>query len=401
MLMGGDWPKSWSEKYRTLTLSNGSTLQVMSHGQEVTDFGGSSLHCILNDEGPKSSIYRENKMRLLDVGGRIYTAFTPPDDESASWEAAWIYDQLYEKGLDGPGKNPKIDSFTLYTEDNKYLRPEDIQEIVEGLTPSQREVRLHGRFLHLTGRVFALYTDKTQHWCFTCNNVVIANGTKCLNCKDTDVIEFCHLVEPFEVPTSWPILMVIDPHPRKPHALSWFAIDPTDDVWQVAEMEMDCEPLEVKKAVDRLETDRHFHVVKRIMDPNMGESPDSSSKKTAQKVRESFDEVGLRCDMADDDQITGRTRVKELLKPDPRTRRPRFHVFQTCHRTNYQMNRWTWGEWARYSTDIRDPKPSTMKKHDDFPKNIIYLVNSRPMFSGLRLGSTPWRRPNKRKGAYG
>ncbi len=401
MLIGGDWSKSWSEKYRMLTLANGTTMQVMSHGQEVADFASSSLHFILNDEGPKHGVYRENKMRILDVGGRIYTAFTPPDDESASWDAAWIYDELYEKGLPGPGKDPEIESFTLYTEDNRYLRPEDIVKIVKGLTATQKEVRLKGAFLHLTGRVFPLYTDKIQHWCFSCNDVVISSGGKCLNCKDTDVVDFCHLVEPFEVPTTWPVIMVIDPHPRKPHTLSWVAVDPTDDLWQVAELEVNDEPVEVKKAVDRLESDHHLQVCKRIMDPNMGESPDSSSKRTTDKVRESFDKVGLRCDMADDDQITGRSRVKEYLKPDARTRRPRLHVFQTCARTNSQMNKWCWAEWARYSADTRDPKPATMNKNDDFPKNLIYAVNCQPTFAGLRMGMRPIKRPGRRKGPYG
>ncbi len=397
-LLSGDWTKSWSEKQRTLTLANGSTCAFMSYDQEVQDFSGTSIHVCLHDEGPPHAIYRENKMRTLDVAGRLYTAMTPPDEESAAWDAAWVYDELYEKGLPGPAKDPTIDAFTLFTEDNRILDPGDIAAVANGLTPTQKEVRLRGRFLHLTGRIYPVYTDRHQWWCFTCNTIVLVDKGKCATCEATDVVAFSHFVEPFDVPPAWPVVYVLDPHPRKPHAMAWYAIDPADDVWQVAELQVDREPATVRERVDELERERHLGVVKRLMDPNMGASPAGGRRGVT--VRDDFDAVGLRCDLADDNRNTARTRLREMLEPDSRTRAPRFRVFRTCPVTNHQFLRYVWSEWSRYSSDKRDPKPLPMEKNDDLPTCAGYLMNSMPSFANLRLGGQRMVRAGTRRGGY-
>ncbi len=383
-LYNGRWDDSYSDKYRTLTLTNGSTVQFMSYDQDVQDFQGASMHLVLHDEGPPQGIYRENYVRTLDVGGRLMLAMTPPDDESAAWDAAWVYDDLYNKGLPGPAKEPHIDSFTLFTEDNRILDRSTIVSIGRNLTAAQREVRFSGRLLHLSGRIYPTYSDRPQWWCFSCHDIVLIDGERCVTCEATDVVEFCHVVEPVEPARPWPVVMVLDPHPRKPHCLAWFAIDPSDDVWQVAELEVDGSPVEVKVAVDQLETRYGLNVCYRLIDPNMAESPSHAGGRRGVTVRDEFDAVGLRCDLADDNRHTARYRVRELLQPDPRTRAPRFHVFSRCARTNYQMQRYVWDEWTRYSSDKRDPKPMPREKHDDFPALIQYLANASPTFYGLQ-----------------
>ena len=49
LLIKGKWEESWSEKYRSLTLTNGSVFQIMSREQDVGDFAGSSCHLIIID----------------------------------------------------------------------------------------------------------------------------------------------------------------------------------------------------------------------------------------------------------------------------------------------------------------------------------------------------------------
>ena len=118
----------------------------------------------------------------------------------------------------------------------------------------------------------------------------------------------------------------------------------------MAEIGVDGTPEETKKKVDEIERCFTLNIVKRLMDPNMGLSPAGTTSKRGRTVRQEFDAVGLRCDMADDNQETARARVKELLKPDPRTREPRFHVFTSCAPlpgskwtgTDYNMRHWSW-----------------------------------------------------------
>jgi hypothetical protein len=392
-LLKGKWEESWSEKYRTLTLNRngdygtepGSTLQIFSHSQDVQDFASSSVHRIGVDEGPRFSIWRENVSRLRE-GGYISLAMTPPDDESAAWDAAWVYDELYVKGLSGPAKNPFIDSFTFHTEDNKNLDPAYITTQLGDMTPEQREVRLHGHFMHLGGRIYPTYTNRPQWWCFGCNKITLAAAGMCATCGGNDLTEFCHLVAPFDKAYGWPVVYLLDPHPRKPYMMAWFAFAPYGDIFQIGEMECDLEPAELKKRVDEYEREAGLRVMKRIIDPNMAESPAHNAGRRHVTVRDELDAVGLRCDLGMDDFAVGKTRVKTLLTPNPRTRRPTLHVFTACAKTDYQMMRYSWQEWSRYSADTKDPKAVPMDKNSDFPTLIKYLANAEPTYAGLMHG---------------
>lgn len=399
-LARGRWDESWSEKNRTLTLTNGSTLQIMSYDQDPEDFSGASIHYAPHDEGPPHSIYRENKMRTIDVGGYLSVAMTPPDEESAAWDAAWVYDELYERGLDGPAKDPDIDAFTLFTERNRILDPNEIQLIAKGLSAKQKETRFKGRFLHLGGRIYSQYTDRPQMWCFGCNDIAVVDKAECLTCRSSDIVEFCHFIDPFDEAYKWPCVFLLDPHPRKPHMMAWIVIDPTDDWWQVAELEVDGEPEVVRDKVFKLEDELDLDIAHRLIDPNMGRSPAHNAGRRQITVAEEFAAVGIRCnDSVSDDFTVGKNRVSSMLKPDARTRRPRFHLFKTCPKSNHQMNGFSWDEWARYSSDQRDSKQQPRKKFDDFPKLFGYLGNLNPSYSGLRMGGRPIR-IGERRAAY-
>jgi hypothetical protein len=386
MLIKGSWTESWSEKNRILTLVNGSTLQVMSYDQDLSQFPGGSFHVIMHDEGPPAPIYRENRLRTMDTAGRLYIAMTPPDDEAAAWDAAWVYDDLYKKGLPGPDKDPQIDAFTLFTEHNRILDPVTIQEISDGLTPDQREVRLHGRFLHLGGRIYPTFTDVTRLWCHGCSEVILGRTEegRCVQCNSLLVHEYCNVIDPFEQAYRWPCAMFLDPHPRKPHCIAWYVVSPADDLIQVAEMQIDDEPKRVWEEVKKLELNLRLQVYRRFIDPNMGASPSSSSKTSNLTVRDEFDKVGLRCTLAEDARDPARVRIRSLLKPDSRSGVPRLRVFSGCKATNYQMQRYSWDEWTRYSREVRDPKPRPREKDDDFPTLMAYAVNANLTFNGLR-----------------
>jgi len=397
-LKNGKWEDSWSEKYRTLTLTNGSTMTVMSHEQDPAEQASASVHRIAIDEGPKHALYRENLFRIRE-GGYVSIAMTPPDEEAASWDASWVFD-IYEKGLEGPQKDPDIDSFTLFTENNPYISQETVQKIAKGLSPTQREVRLHGHFMHLGGRIYQTYTDRDQFWCFTCNSICVLEHGLCMGCNNNNFAKFNHLINPIDHYYGLPSIFLMDPHPRKPVMMSWVGIDPYDDWWQLAELAVDNEPEVVAKKVKEVEQGLNLNVCYRIIDPNMGRSPAHNAGRRHVTVADEFAAVGLRCnDSVSDDFNVGRTRLQQRLKPDPRTRQPRLHIFNTCKTTNYQFNRFTWDEYSRYSADTKDPKQKPRDKDNDYPILLGYMSNLASTYSGLKLGSQPIRR-FKRTAAY-
>ena len=388
-LLKGKWEESWSEKNRTLTLTCGCVLQIFSYDQDVEDLSGASVHRVINDEAPPEVMYRENKIRTMDTGGQIYTAFTPPDDPTKAMRAAWIYD-LYDKGLDGIGKDSDIKSINLHTEKNRILDAESIAIIVKGLTPPQKETRLHGEFYHLTGRVHPLYTDVPKWWCFHCSDQAMIVGKECGQCKSSDVVEYCHFVEPMEFAYSWPVIYFLDPHPRKANMMCWIAVDPSDDYWMIGYMDVNGDPEMVRNKVEDFERDRHIHVAARQIDPRMAGSAAHNAGQREITVKDEYDAVGLRCANAVDNFDVGIKRLNDLLRPDRYTKSPRLKIFNNCDHPNRQLKRYVWSEWASGHTDaVKDPKQIAIEKENDYPRMLHYLANAMPTFAGLRQGNQP------------
>jgi len=397
-LVGGTWDKAYSEKYRTLSvtvdnywqsssgeqisLSGVSTCQFLSYDQELSDFAGQSLHFVGHDELPPQDIYRENRIRTLDVRGQLITAFTPPDEiGQARADVGWFFDEVYEPGL---SPNAKFESIVLHTERNRILSAKDVADLAATMTEEQREVRLHGNFLHLSGVIYSLFTQRAAYWCFKCMKRMTPMEGECLTCHGTDYADFTHVCDPHPIPSTWPIIFVIDPHPRKKDAMGWFAITPSDDIVLVAELEVDGTALDVKRAVDTMEREQHFNIVRRLMDPNIATETNDKLQR-GWNFRRAYDEVDLRCDLATDDINAGIQNVQGLLRPDPFTRRPRFRVFNTCPKFIYGMTHWSWDEWTRAGD--REPKEKVRDRAKDFPDLIRYLANDHPSFMRYRSGN--------------
>jgi phage terminase large subunit-like protein len=402
-LIKGKWDESWSSAERILTLTCGCTLQVMSYDQDVQDFSGSSMHGIIMDEGPPHDIYNENKMRTMDTGGWILIPFTPPAEETTSWKAAWIHDELYEKGLPGPAKDPQIDVFELWTHENRILDKKDIDETIKGLTPAQIETRTKGAFLHLGGRIYPVYTDIARQWCFTCNDIAFVQSGVCSTCQNKTIGDFCHLIEPFDFAYAYPCVFLLDPHPRKAVMMSWVVIDAYDDIFQIAEMSLDKEPADIRDKVLEFERDMRLNIKARLIDPKMAGQAAHNAGQREISVRDVYDAVGLRCKIADSSFDVGMKRIRELLKPDKRTQVPRLHVFNTCHVTNKQMKTYSWDEHATAAAATKkDAKDTPITKNDDFPTLLKYFVNENYTYSGLMMsGQSISVTKTARRGAYG
>jgi hypothetical protein len=405
LLKNGKWEDSWSAENRILKLTSGSDCQVFSHDQEVQKMASASIHVLMCDEGPTRFEWRENLMRGRE--GCYYSlAMTPPDDKSKSWHSAWVYDELYKKGLPGPDKDPNIESFTFDTRDNKFADQDAVTIAVSGMTEQEKATRLRGAFTHLGGLVYPTYTDIARFWCFKCNDqtfLVTEPGIDtphCGTCKSTDTCEYMNYVEPDPNYYRYPIVFLMDPHPRKPIMMIWVAIDPIDDAAQVAEMEVDAKPEVVAERVFDFERTMGFDIRARVMDAKMGGQAAHNAGKRGVSVRDIYDQVGLRCKMADNDFMVGKNRLRNVLEPDRRTRRPRYVVFNTCKRTNFMFKHFVWDEWV--NSDDKDEKQLPKTLNDDFPALARYYANEDYSYAGLTRGQQPINATRrKRKAAYG
>ena len=399
-LIDGDWARSWSEKLRTLRLIcrdpvtgkmvGESTIQCMSTDQDPSDFASGDFHIVLHDEPPSLAIWRENEARTMRVGGRMLLAMTWPDDPSIAVD--WIFNEVYEPGLDP--REPRVQWFVLSTFDNPHLKQDEVHAQSAAWSDETRKVRIEGQPIRFSNRVHPDFTDFTRTWCFPCGKAVLPRDRLCPHCGSPDLEDYNHVVE-FEASRTWPTIFLLDPHPRKPHMMSWVQVDPGDDLWQVAELSVEGEPIDVKKKTDEIETRLGLVVARRLMDPNMGASP--AGVKRDISWQDEFRAAGLACDLADDSAV-GRSRLNGYLKPDRATRQPRFHVHARCRDTVYGINRYVWEDYKRALE--KDLKQTPKAKLDDYPTLLKYCLNSEPMFNILKYGAPVFRRTGQRKGAY-
>jgi len=395
-LIDGSWEKSWTEKTKILTVLcrdpdtgevlGKSTIQFMSKSQDPEDFASGDFHLVLHDEPPLYAQWRENQARTMRVNGRIFLSFTWPDD--ASIPVDWIFDELYDKQ-----KEPNYDWFELWTTDNIHLNQDSIAEQAAEWSEETKRVRLFGGSMRFSNRIHPLFTDTTSTWCFSCQENAFIFENKCEKCKGDNLIEYNH-VHHMEY-QKWPIVFLLDPHPRKPHMFLWAEITPSDDIRVIADGELSETPDALAKYIFDFEEERQFNVATRLIDPNMGRSPSGINREIT--WQDEFDKSGLMCELANDSSV-GRKTVDQYLKPDKHTLMPRIVISEECQLTIYQMKRYVWQDFK--TSQERDLKQVPRDKYDDYPTLLKYLVNYNPQFNWLYQGAPTIKRPGTRKGAY-
>jgi len=403
-LIDGAWEKSWKAHERILRvyyrdtdhperILGESTIQFMSYDQDPSDFASGDFHFILHDEPPKEAIWVENMARTMRVDGTMFLAMTWPDDPTIAVD--WMLDRLYYPSQPGPQHDPTIVWVNLDTTENLNLNQTAIARVAGQMSATERSTRIFGQPITLSNRVHPLFTDEIRTWCFVCQELAILDDTgACGRCLERDVTRFQHVV-PCPAVHNYPVIQVLDPHPRKPHMLLWLQVTPEDDLEQVAELEVDDVPAVVWSQVQDLETEFGWSQITRLMDPNMGRSASGTDRTVT--WQDAFDQVGMRIDLADDGEV-GRRLLNDYLKPDPHTKEPRYRCDPRCAKTIYQLKRYCWDDFKR--TAEKGQKQRAKQKHDDFPTMLKYAMNSNPSFRGLAQMGQHFRPVGARHNGY-
>ena len=145
-LRNQSWEDSYDKQARTLTLNNGSFLELMSYEQDVEKFAGTSRHFVFFDEEPPEDIYNECLMRLVDTDGSYWISMTP------LIEMTWIKDRIYDPWAGG---DTSIYVLEVDTEENPYISIQALDRFTRGLSPEERQARRSGKFITHTGLVYA------------------------------------------------------------------------------------------------------------------------------------------------------------------------------------------------------------------------------------------------------
>ena len=394
-LKKGEWSESWTARTRTLEVlyfdpdtdqyRGLSRIQFMSYDQDSKDFASGDFHFVLHDEPPKESIWVENLVRTKRVDGTMMMAMTWPDDPTTPVD--WIIDRVWERCQPGKDRDPNYFWFDQFATDNMNLNQTALAELARDLSAEEKARRIYGQHLRLSNRVHPNFTDTDKRWCFHCHDLtILTEEDQCGKCHGSDTVEFNH-VGTVKCDPSYPVVCLLDPHPRKPHMLLYVQIDPNDDWGVIHELEVTGSPADVRQRCQDIESDYGWTSVTRMMDPNMGRSPSGTDREVT--WQDAFEREGLVFDLANDG-AAGRQIINDMLKPDPFTHRPRITFDMRCMRTIYQLKRYAWSD-HKLSSD-KDQKQDTKKKFDDFPTLLKYLANAQPSFRSLKSMGQVWKR---------
>lgn len=350
---GGAWKR--------IIWSTGSTTDIFSHDQDRKVFEGSDFDVAWADEPPPRDIWNAVWRGLTDRGGIIYMTGTP-------LSSPWVYDE-YQKIRENNDplrwyiQFPSEANAKNLGQGDEALGKKRLTELAELFDPEEKEARLNGGFVQLQGLIF----------------------------KGWD--RALHLIEPFELPYSWPIIESIDPHPQKPWAVTWTALAPNGAKILVrsAYLEGDIEDVANGILQERAQLPVKDHLrkkVSRIIIDNMSSVPTwqrSNTDPTARRisVREELEnmigpKVGApRVEVAPKNVQQKIDFFKRWLTPHDHGGkvRPDFYVFNTPENDDFvhEIERYA---WARFSGRSRanELKTQPIKKYDDLIDSVLQLA---------------------------
>ena len=319
------------------TLKNGSVFDILTYEQSTEQYEGWRGHVAWFDEPPPRDKYIATLRGLVDFGGRNWLTLTPLTQP-------WIYDEIYAKA-----DNKSISVVTTDIRDNPHLTEKAIIEFESKLTEEEKEARLHGKFMHLSGIIY----------------------------KEFD--SMIHVCEPQVIKESWTRYFCIDPHPRTPTACLWLAVDPQGNHWVYDELwlkDMDLE--QIAHCIHSQEGDLPPHF--RFIDPAMDKDNELAG---GFNVRKELTKYGIFCQRANNDPDLGRSRIRMALKPKYLhklgTEAPQLRISWECTQTIYEFQHYIWGE-RKHGNEYFEKKDAVRKANDHFMDCLRYIYNFGPRF---------------------
>jgi phage terminase large subunit-like protein len=318
-------------------LKNGSVFDILTHEQSTEQFEGWRGHVAWFDEPPPRDKYVATLRGLVDYSGRHWLTLTPLTQP-------WIYDEIYT----AVDKNYTFVT-TVDIRENTYLTESAIKEFEDSLTQEEREARLHGRFLHLTGLIYKEF--------------------------DAQI----HVIDSPVIKPHWSRYMAIDPHERTPTAVLWLACDEKDNHYIYDELWLkDMDVKQMSEAIQVQEGNNKAMV--KLIDPHADKDNVAAG---GFNVRKELMRHGVFCQRANSDPMLGKARIRQALTPrySALTKRstPQLHISKYCTQTIYEFQHYIWDEYRRNKEEF-SAKEQAKKKNDHFMDCLRYIYNYGPRY---------------------
>lgn len=171
-----------------------------------------------------------------------------------------------------------------------------------------------------------------------------------------------HVVEPFEVPTDWPVTVMIDFHLSTPQAISYWAVSPQNIHYCVNETWENYSAEKISDDVIR-KTKSGYDIKHVYIDPLSKGDTAYFRNQLGTDIRDTYsiisDKVarhGIELHVASKDKTAGIQNIKTWLSGPNGL--PTCYIFDNCIRHLFEIQRWVFDE---------NGKP--MKENDHFMEN--------------------------------
>lgn len=316
-------------------LKNGSVFDILTHEQSTEQFEGWKGHIAWFDEPPPRDKYVATLRGLVDFQGRNWMTLTPLTQP-------WIYDDIYT------ATDPNISVVTTDIRDNTHLSEQAIAQFESSLTEEEKEARIHGRFLHLSGLVYKEF--------------------------DPNV----HVVTHVPIKDNWTRYCAIDPHERKATAVLWLAVDEKDNHWIYDELSLKDMDIEQIAMAIKVQEGEFGKPRVRLIDPHADKDNVVAG---GFNFRKELMRHGIFCERGNSDTMLGKARIRQALTPRYssvlKRNVPQLRISHLCRNVIHEFQHYIWDDYKR-NKDEYGLKETVKKKNDDFMDALRYIYNFGP-----------------------
>lgn len=193
-----------------------------------------------------------------------------------------------------------------------------------------------------------------------------------------------HVIDPFKVPTDWPVTPIIDLHLSTPQALSFFAVDPPGNHYVIDEIWEHLSPEQIADEIIRRKTSNAWDIDTAFIDP-LSKGDSAYVKNRGMEVEDSFSiierklsEHSIQLISASKDKKSGILNITNWLcgingKPTLFFFRSLQSATDGIYGTLFEITRWVYDE---------DGIPA--KKDDHFMENLYRYTLAGVEYNGSR-----------------
>jgi hypothetical protein len=325
--------------------TNGSTLRFDTVKSWLTNPQGSESSdwdFIHVDEPCPEGQYKAQARGLLDRNGRTWFTLTPLTEP-------WIHDMFFP---DRRAKHDLVESGNKWaqrttTYDNPYLTKEAIADYESTLTDDERQCRLLGIPLELSGLVYKEFDWETH-------------------VLSTIPIGWSNYNDP---PVSYTVFLAIDPHPQTPHHVLFLAVAPTGEFFLFDEIYVHCTIAELAEKINARLSTRVIDpktnqprtvprfCIRQIADPAVFNTFPVLNAKSGKhlSMADEFADSGLFLSKASKAREHAILETKRVLKFKIGGERALLNVSPFLTETLFEFGHWCW--------DTKDNKPRDERDH--------------------------------------